>query len=411
MGVSGRLWEKYYECFGRKMVSNNIKTLSIHLNQTKLGTLATKNSKIYFEYDHDFLKTGIEISPYKLPLKPGVFRFDDDTFSGIWGIFADSMPDGWGRLLMDRHFLKQGINPNSVNPLERLAFVGKNGMGALSYHPQIDIENKITDINLDKLFASSQAILEGSSEELLDELLVLGGSSGGATPKVLVQISDDKKEVLHSKEQLKNGFNHWIVKFASSHDHQDIGAVEYAYSLMAKAAGIAIPETTLIHTKKGSYFAAKRFDREKDQKIHMHSLAGISHSDFRYPTLDYDDLLTLTMHLTRDMQEVKKAFRLACFNLLTHNRDDHAKNFSYLMDEKGTWQFSPAYDLTFSYGPGEGKNPTINHLIKLGKKHSIKDTQKIIKEVKDAVLQWQYFAKEAGVNRTFTSEIRKNFLI
>ncbi len=401
------------------MMPIHTKTLTIHLNQTKLGTLATKNNKIYFEYDYDFLQTGIEISPYKLPRKPGVFRCDDDTFNGIWGVFADSMPDGWGRLLMDRHFLKHGINPNSINPLERLAFVGKNGMGALSYHPQIDIDSELNEINLDKLFASSQAILEGSSEDLLDELLVLGGSSGGARPKVLVQLNDDKKEILHGKEQLKNGFTHWIVKFASSLDNPYIGAVEYAYSLMAKAAGIIMPETTLLEGKKGKYFAAKRFDREGDVKIHMHSLAGIIHSDFRFPTLDYDDILTLTTHLTKDIQEVKKAFRVACFNLFTHNCDDHAKNFSYLMEETGVWSFSPAYDLTFSYGPGgehsmmylgEGKNLTTKHLLELGKKHSIKDMKNIIDEVKNSVSKWQDFAKEAGVPKSLAVQIQKEFV-
>ena len=395
-----------------------MKKLTVHLNQTKLGTLATKNNKIYFEYDHDFLKTGIEISPYKLPLKPGVFRCDDDTFDGIWGVFADSMPDGWGRLLMDRHFLKQGINPNRINPLQRLAYVGENGMGALTYHPQLEIESDIDNIDLDKLFTSSQAILEGSSEELLDELLVLGGSSAGARPKVLVQINEDKTKILHGKEQLQHGFTHWIVKFASSHDSPHIGAIEYAYSLMAKAAGIEMPETTLLEGRKGRYFAAKRFDRVKDHKIHMHSLAGMTHSDFRYPTLDYDDILSLTMHLTKNMQEVKKAFRLACFNLFTHNRDDHAKNFSYLMDEKGEWSFSPAYDLTFSYGPGgehstmylgEGKSPTTKHLTELGKRHTIKDTHKIIEEVRDAIMQWQKFAHKANLPKTVATKIANAF--
>ncbi len=183
--------------------------------------------------------------------------------------------------------------------------------------------------------------------------------------------------------------------------------MEYAYALMAKAAGVQMPETTLLEGKRGRYFAAKRFDRVGDKRVHMHSVAGLVHMDFRYPTLDYDDLLSLTLHLTKHAKEVEKVFRLACFNLFAHNRDDHAKNFSFLMDEKGTWRFSPAYDLTFSYGPGgehstmylgEGKNPTSEHLLKLVQKHGIKKGESIIDEVKEVVSRWDMFAKEAGVS-------------
>jgi len=391
--------------------------LSIHLTTTqkqKVGTLATKDKKIYFEYDKSFLQTGIELSPYKLPLKPGVFRCDDDTFEGLWGLFADSLPDGWGRLLMDRHLMKLGVNPRSVSPLDRLAYAGAHAMGALSYEPEHTIKSRTESIVLDDLAKSSQEILSGSSDAMLDTLLALGGSSAGARPKVLVQISDDLKQIIHGRNALQQGFDHWMVKFASSTDTQEIGAIEYAYSLMAKEAGIAMPRTALLEGKQGRYFAVKRFDRVGDRRIHMHSIAGLTHSDFRYPTLDYDDLLRLTLHLTKNMQEVAKMFRLAVFNLFAHNRDDHAKNFSFLMDEKGTWRLAPAYDITFSYGPGgehsttylnEGKNPTAEHLIALAKKHGIKQGTVIIAEVHEAVNKWETFAKEVGVSKKGTEQI------
>ena len=397
-----------------------IEKLTVYMFEKKLGTLATKNKKIYFEYDADFLKTRLEISPYKLPLKNGVFSCEDDTFEGIWGVFADSMPDGWGRLLMDRHFAKKRINPSSLTPLDRLSFVGENAMGALTYKPSVVMDSKFHRVNLDELFTSSQAILKGSSEDMLEELLELGGSSGGARPKVLVQISSDKKEILYGEKSLKKGFEHFLVKFASSTDHPQIGAIEYAYSLMAKKAGIDMPKTFLLDGKKGRYFATGRFDRVGDRKVHMHSVAGLVHSDFRFPTFDYDDLLSLAMHLTKDMQEVKKAFRLAVFNLFAYNRDDHTKNFSFLMDEKGTWKFSPAYDLTFSYGVGgehstmylgEGKNPTQKHLLELAKKHSIKDAKNIIEEVKESILKWKDFAKEAGVSKHIYQKLQKEFVL
>ena len=398
-------------------MNHTINKLIVHLHTTqtqKIGTLAIKNHNIYFEYDKAFLKTGLQLSPYKLPLKSGVFRCDDDVFEGLWGLFADSLPDGWGRLLMDRHLMKLGVNPRSISPLDRLAYVGSHAMGALGYEPEHTVESAIDHIVLDELAQSSQEILAGSGDVMLDALLALGGSSAGARPKVLVQISDDLKQIVHGRNSLQEGFSHWMVKFASSSDTQEVGAIEYAYSLMAKAAGVKMPQTALLEGKKGRYFAIERFDRVGDRRIHMHSVAGLTHSDFRYPTLDYDDLLRLTLHLTKNIQETEKMFRLACFNLFAHNRDDHAKNFSFLMDEQGAWRLSPAYDLTFSYGPGgehstmylnEGKNPTVEHLTALAKKHGIKHATTIITEVQEAVQQWRHFAKEAGVSRKTMEQI------
>lgn len=396
--------------------------LTIYLTQAttqKVGTLAIRDKKIYFEYDKDFLKTGIELSPYKLPLKSGLFRCDDDIFDGLWGVFNDSLPDGWGRLLMDRHLMRLGVNPATLSPLDRLAYVGSHAMGALSYEPEREIENSFDEIVLDELAKSSAEILEGSSETLLDELLSLNGSSAGARPKVLVQISDDQKQIIHGRQKLQEGFSHWMVKFASSMDSREIGAIEYAYSLMAKEAGLQMPQTTLLEGGKGRYFAIKRFDRVGDRHVHMHSVAGLTHSNFRFPTLDYDDLLKLTLHLTKNVQEVEKVFRLACFNLFSHNRDDHAKNFSFVMDEKGIWSFSPVYDVTFSNGPGgehstmymgEGKNPMSTHLLALAKKHGVKNAEKIIDEVRGATSRWKIFATQAGVSRKMTQHIMEYFI-
>ncbi|MCK5537980.1 MAG: HipA N-terminal domain-containing protein, partial [Bacteroidales bacterium] len=195
------------------------KILTIHLTQQKtqkVGTIAIRDKKIYFEYDKEFLKTGLELSHYKLPLKEGLHRCDDDTFDGLWGVFNDSLPDGWGRLLMDRHLVKLGVNPNTLTPLDRLTYVGDYAMGALSYEPEIEVEQLPDEIVLDKLAEHAEEILEGSSDEMVDELLLLGGSSAGARPKVLVQLSDDKKQIIHGRQKLREGFSHYMVKFASS---------------------------------------------------------------------------------------------------------------------------------------------------------------------------------------------------
>ena len=405
-------------------MKHHLKKLFVYIHQKcniqKVGTLATKDRKIYFEYDQDFLKTGIELSPYKLPLKAGVQRCDDDLFEGLWGLFADSLPDGWGRLLIDRYFLKQGINPATLSPLDRLALAGCHTMGALSYEPEQEIAGTLDEIVLDDLAQSSQQILEGNSDLLLDELLSLGGSSAGARPKVLVQMNDNRTEIIHGRQKLKEGFSHWMVKFASGTDGREIGAVEYAYSLMAKAAGIEMPRTALLEGKRGRYFAIERFDRVGDGRLHMHSVAGLTHSDFRFPTLDYDDLLNLTLHLTKSVPQQEKMFRLACFNLFVHNRDDHAKNFSFLMDSSGEWRLSPAYDLTFSYGPGgehstmyagEGRQPGKEHLEVLGKKYRIKRYGQIIDEVRNAVNLWGEFAKETGVSSQVLQNITRRMKI
>ena len=394
-----------------------INKLEVYINFTskiKVGTLVQKNNKIYFEYDKEFLSLGLNISPYKLPLKSGVQRCDDDIFDGIWGVFADSLPDGWGRLLLDRHFKSKNINPNTLTQLDRLAYVGDNGMGALSYEPSQGIKENLKNMDLDQLFWSSQDILKGSSEKLVDELLVLGGSSGGARPKVLVQIDEDTDNIIYNSNKIQNRYHNYMIKFASSLDSIEIGKIEYAYALMAKDAKLDMPTIKLLKGKTNSYFSVKRFDRIKNKRVHMHSVAGLIHSDFRYPTLDYDDLLNLTFHLTKNMQEVKKVFRLAVFNLIAHNRDDHAKNFSFLMNEKGVWSFSPVYDVTFSYGPGgehstlymgEGKNPMPEHLQKLAKKYIIKDSIAIINEVQTVVSNWKHYAKKVDLNSNTTKEI------
>ena len=389
-----------------------VKLVTVFLNlgneKQKVGRLAYKERQIYFEYDEKFLKKGLEISPYKLPLKKGVFLCEERHFDGLWGVFDDSLPDGWGRLLMDRHLARLGIDHRAITPLARLLYVGAYAMGALSYEPEYIVEERLEEhIVLDDLAISSEAILEGTSEEMIDELLLLGGSSGGARPKALIQLNQKQDKILHGVQALKKGFEHWMVKFASSLDSKEIGKIEYAYSLMVKDAGLEMPKTALLKGEKGSYFACQRFDRVADERLHIHSLAGLLHSDFRYPSLDYDDLLSLTLHLTKSVQEQEKVFRLACFNLYSHNRDDHEKNFSFIMNAQGRWSFSPVYDITFSSGPGgehsltymgEGKTPTLKHLLALAEKHKIKNAEEIIERVKTSVKCWRSFSKEAGVS-------------
>ncbi len=386
--------------------------------QHVLGRLAQREQTIYFEYDEEFIARGLELSPIRLPLGPGVLEFERFLFDGLPGLFDDSLPDGWGRLLVDRSLRAQSVLPNEVTPLDRLAFVGKTALGALTYEPdkgQTSRDNEPLD--LDTLAAQTQKVILGKADEVLDELIGLNGSSAGARPKALIGLNADRQEIVHGKPELPVGFVPWLVKFPNTQDGQDAGAIEYVYSVMAQNAGVTMEDTHLFPASNGAgYFATKRFDRVGDNRLHTHTACGLLHSNFRAPVLDYEDLLAVTEYVTRDIREVEKMFRLAVFNVLAFNRDDHSKNFTFLMHETGEWKLSPAYDLTFSHGPGgeqstsvmgEGRTPGTDHLKKLGEKAKLKKTKitEIIDQTRDSLSIWRNLAAEHGVSKQTTSLI------
>lgn len=374
-----------------------------------VGRLAIRDHVIYFEYSNEFLNTGIQISPVRLPLQKGVIELPQRPFEGLAGVFSDSLPDGWGRLLFDRLLRSQGIFPAAISPLDRLAHVGSSGMGSLVYEPDHSPSDVQEFGDLDHLALQAEGVLQGSSEEVIKELLALNGSSAGARPKALIWVDSNRENISYGTNTTDQVFEPWLVKFPNSLDGHDAGAIEYVYALMAKDAGVLMPDVHLFPSQKGAgFFAVKRFDRQGNKRLHMHSVSGLLHSDFRAPSLDYEDLLNLTAALTKDIREVEKMYRLAVFNVMAFNRDDHAKNFSFLMNEDGSWKLAPAYDLTFSSGPrgeqstmvmGEGKNPTVNHLKKLGKEASLppKLISEIIEQTKDSLNLWRPLAKEYNV--------------
>ena len=400
-------------------MKNSAKEVKVGLNFgagiTPVGRLAINNRQIYFQYHDSFIEQNLNISPFHLPLKSSVFSFDYSLFEGLGGIFNDSLPDGWGRLLFDRFARSSGILTSEITPLDRLTHVGLNGLGTLVYEPDYSANENSDNINLDRLAEQAQEVLNGTSDEVLQDLLALNGSSAGARPKALIGLNNDYKNIIHGTHDLPHGYTPWIVKFSNSQDGNDAGAIEYVYALMAKKAGILMPDVHLFPAKKGSgYFAVKRFDRNGKQRFHMHTACGLLHSDFRVPSLDYEDLIALTGALTRDAREIERLYQLAVFNVLAHNRDDHSKNFSFLMDEKGEWKLSPAYDLTFSSGPrgeqstmvmGEGRNPSVDHLIKLGYEAKLSKARitEIIDKTQTALASWEFLASEYGVS---TNNIR-----
>ncbi|MCQ9635657.1 type II toxin-antitoxin system HipA family toxin [Chryseobacterium sp. WG23] len=409
-------------------MKTSIKEIKVGLNFGSgiqpVGRLAIRDGIIYFQYDEEFLQTNIEISPIKLPLQRDVIELSRDPFEGLAGVFNDSLPDGWGRLLFDRMLRSEGISSSDISPLDRLAYVGLHGMGALIYEPDQSPDSSNKMIDLDVLATQTENVLQGDSEEVIAELLALNGSSAGARPKALIGVDAERKNISYGANLLSDNFEPWMVKFPNSLDGKDAGSIEYVYALMAVDAGIKMPEVHLFPSQKGNgYFAVKRFDREANQRLHMHTVSGLVHSNFRFPSLDYEDLLSLTAVLTKDIREVEKMFRLAVFNVMAHNRDDHAKNFSFLMNEFGEWKLSPAYDLTFSSGPGgeqstmvmgEGRNITVKHLNKLGReaKLSKEFIENVIEQTSSALCKWSNLSKDSGVsksNRELISRLIKTF--
>lgn len=374
-----------------------------------IGRLAIRERKIYFEYDRSFIARGLEISPVRLPLQPGLRSFEAGLFEGLPGVFNDSLPDGWGRLLFDRVLRAEGILPEQLSPLDRLVHVGSTGMGALVYEPDMVPEITSGDIDLDRLAGQALDVLEGQADDVLSELIALNGSSAGARPKAMIGYNPASGAMIHGAAHLPDKFEHWLVKFPNAQDGMDAGAIEFAYADMARAAGNEMMATRLLPAKKGAgFFATRRFDRDGGKRLHVHTASGLLHADHRIPSLDYEDLIVLTMRLTRDIREAEKMFRLAVFNVLAHNRDDHAKNFTFLMDAVGNWRLSPAYDLTFSSGPGgeqtsmvkgEGKAPGAEHLRKLGADADLPKTriEEIIAQTQDALSQWSALAKAYNV--------------
>lgn len=322
----------------------DISHLDVFLGDVRVGTLARDEEGLAcFEYDSAWLVSGYSISPLSLPLEPRLFRPAWSPFEGMFGVFSDSLPDGWGRLLVDRALRARGIAPERVDELSRLAIVGPEGMGALRYEPSFGKRDERSIEDFDAFAQSCRAVLADHDVADLDELVALGGSSGGARPKALLSVEGES----------------WIVKFPTRRDGPDAGRVEYEYAECARSCGLRLPETRLFPSAAtAGYFGAKRFDRAAGERIHMVSAGGLLEASHRLPSLDYRALMQLTMLLTHDLAELEQMYRLMCFNVYAHNQDDHAKNFSFLCRD-GRWELAPAYDLTYSTSFDDEQSTTV----------------------------------------------------
>jgi serine/threonine-protein kinase HipA len=384
----------------------------------RLAETGVGGRQVFFEYDPAFLLDPLWLSPFKLPPQPGLIEHRDHAFGPIFGLFDDSLPDGWGLLLMDRFFQQRGSALAEVSVLDRLAYLGTRTMGALTYHPPADPGGHPTQIlDLHEMARASQKVIEGAAGEVLPQLLRAGGSPGGARPKVLVGVRGDV--LLSGEDDLPPGYTHWIVKLHARQDSRDIGPGELAYALMASDAGITMPPTRLFEIPQGGrLFGVERFDRQGNHRYHVHTFGNLIQTNFRIPSCDYRQLLEVTRILTRNHQDVLECYRRMVFNVVTHNRDDHVKNFAFRLTEEGHWTLAPAYDLVFSAGPGgehtmtiagEGRAPARSHLLQLAEPAGIsnREAESMIDAVASAAASWRAHARTAEMGTKTASVIGK----
>ena len=317
-----------------------VNKLSVLYRDRKVGelTMTPDNQRCVFQYDKAWLSSGFSISPLELPLKSDLYIAKREPFWGNFGIFEDSLPDGYGRYLLNRMLRKQGIDDGTLTPVQRLSIVGTSGMGALSYIPESYVGEEKTIPELDQLQRMALDVLSEKTDIGAEILYFNSGNSGGCRPKCLY----------HDKEGA------WLVKFRHIYDPKDMGQMEFQYNKVARASGIQVSDFKLLQNK---YFASKRFDMEDGERLHIATAGALLNESINNPKLDYKTLLHLTGYLTQNPEQVDEMFRRMVFNVLTENKDDHAKNFSFICRD-GKWLLSPAYDLTRSAGGYNGEHAT-----------------------------------------------------
>jgi serine/threonine-protein kinase HipA len=387
------------------------------------GRLAVDGRKIQFEKDADFSLVERNLSPFNIKDIQTLQAGQPTPFKGLHGVFNDSLPDGWGMRLMNSEFAKSGMSEQEITPLTRLAYMGDRTMGALTYEPDIDKYAELEkgkQVDLIAMANNAIEVYRGETEEVINELRVNGGSPGGARPKVAIGLDIRNGMAISGADELPPNFEHWIVKFPTSKNPEDRyeGVIEYVFSAAARKCNIPFPETTLIRSENTlGYFAIKRFDRNHNQRIHMHSLSGLGYIDIRSDHVEYHSLIGVTKDITKNQKFSLQIFKQMVFNIIAGNRDDHAKNFSFLMSDDGVWSLSPAYDINFHEGinghhsiyvNGEGLNITLKDVEAVGEKANLKKSEikHIIDEIADVLSHWEDDAKSQGVPNTMTKNIQ-----
>lgn len=423
----------------------SVKTVKVKMWGSTIGYLHEQdNGLIGFQYDDNFISSGIEVSPIKMPLSSTTYSFpslNEITYKGLPGMLADSLPDKFGNIVINRYLESQGREKDSLSTIEKLCYTGQRGMGALEYEPAQEIVDLNENVDLDALTKLAAEILSEKEsfklkydDTMIAQLMQCSSSVGGARAKTLIAWNRETNDIRSGQINAGPGFEYWLLKFDDIENNKDkdetpddkeYTKIEYAYYLMAKAAGIEMSECRLHKENGRSHFMTKRFDRKgpKGEKIHMQSLCAMAHMDFCSPrTYSYEEAFGVMKQLKLGGHDFIQMFKRMVFNDYAKNFDDHTKNIAFLMNKKGEWSLSPAYDVTFSYKKsslwvrshqmlinGKVDGITMEDFYKVAEKVGIKKASatKCIHQVLDAVGRWSEFAKEAGLSQTNADRIKK----
>jgi serine/threonine-protein kinase HipA len=419
-----------------------VKVAEVRLWNKPVGAVAWNDGRkaAEFEYDNAFIRTGLDISPVTMPLRQGIFSFpalNRDTFRGLPGLVADSLPDRFGNALIDIWLQQRGRSTADFTPVERLCYIGSRGMGALEFQPALTREsNKAIPVEVAELTALAGEILaqrsgfkadlrSGNKAAALAAIIRVGTSAGGARAKAVVAWNPKTQEVRSGQAPAPAGFEPWILKFDGVNDKelgepQGFGRIEYAYHSMAVKAGIEMTECRLFEEGGRAHFMTRRFDRDREgNKIHMQSLCALGHYDFNMPgAYSYEQALAMIQKLNIGHEGLREMFRRMAFNLIARNQDDHTRNIAFLMDQNGRWRLSPAFDVMWAYraqGPWtnihqmrvNGKQDDFKRedLLAAAQQYGIKDGETIIDKAGEVIRRWPSFAQEAGVAKRISGKI------
>jgi serine/threonine-protein kinase HipA len=416
---------------------------------TRIGAVMLEDGSdvAKFEYDSGFLQSGIEVSPLVMPPSDEVYQFSGlsrDTFHGLPGLLADSLPDRFGNALIDAWLATQGRGPNSLNAVERLCYTGARGMGALEFQPAKGPEpGGATPLQISRLVDLASDILshrdtlrtsfaDPRKANAIRDILRVGTSAGGARAKAVIAWNPTTNKVRSGQVGADKDFEHWLIKLdgvtgnkdKELEDPQGYGAIEFAYSKMAGDAGLKMSECRLFKEGGRRHFMTRRFDRLPDGgKLHMQSLGALAHYDFNMPAAHgYEQALMALRNLDLRMEDIEEMYRRMVFNIVARNQDDHVKNIAFLMDRKGKWSLAPAFDVTYSYNPsgdftrqhqmtlnGKVDAFTMEDFKACAKTASMKRgvAESIIERVQETVSRWTDYADEAGVKHSHRDKIQR----
>ncbi|GAA0700972.1 serine/threonine-protein kinase HipA [Dyella sp. SG562] len=423
---------------------NHVDAIEVRIWNKLVGAVSPdhRHGAYAFEYAPAWIKRGVELAPLTMPLaearQPFLFpHLREDTYKRLPGLLADALPDDFGSALIDAYMATRGVDRNQITSLDRLAYMGRRGMGALEFHPARGItRDRSGPLQMAELVRVARDVLHGDltddthSKEALASIIRVGTSAGGARAKAVVAFNPETRELRSGQFHTATGFEHWLIKFDGLGEDTELGQsqahgrIEYAYYLMATAAGITMSECRLLHENGRRHFMTKRFDRDGNSKHHMQTLCGLDHIDYKMrDTNSYEQLFLAMNRLGLDLEARQQAFRRMVFNWLAWNCDDHSKNHSFLLREEGAWELSPAYDITFAHNPdgywtrhhlmsvaGKFDGADRADFMKVADVFQIADASAIMKDVQQAVAQWTDFARQADVPPKETGHIASYLL-